>query len=299
MILSLKRDQPLHPPLYMNGVLVINTSSHKHLGLTLANNCSWTEHINNITSTAWHRLNLLRVLKFKINWNALEKMYISFIRPLLEYSNVVWDNASTDSKTQLESVHNEAARIIIGATKLCSIAKLHADLGWESLQARRTKQKLIVFYKMINGLTPEYLHTLLPPTVQNTTSKSYNLRNSNDIRNVHARTNLFYNSFLPSTIRAWNELSDEIKSAPSVASFKFRLNGDLHNLLNITTQDHELAKLGMLGFEWSAAHSTRIFIRKTLYPVPCVPVEASKVRIISSFSVPTTQRPDADIFQTI
>ena len=55
MILSLKRDQPLHPPLYMNGVLVRNTS-HKHLGLTLANNCSWTEHINNITSTAWHRL---------------------------------------------------------------------------------------------------------------------------------------------------------------------------------------------------------------------------------------------------
>ena len=45
---------------------------------------------------------------------------------------------------------------------------------------------------------------------------------------VHARTNLFYNSFLPSTIRAWNELSDEIKSVPSVASFKFRLNRDLH-----------------------------------------------------------------------
>ena len=35
-------------------------------------------------------------------------------------------------------------------------------------------------------------------------------------------------SFLPSTIRAWNELADETKSAPSVASFKFRLNRDLH-----------------------------------------------------------------------
>ena len=71
------------------------------------------------------------------------------------------------------------------------------------------------------------------------------------------------------------------------------------SLQNITTQDHELAKLCLLGFKWSAAHSTRIFIRKTLYPVPRVPVEASKVHIISSFSVPTTQRPDADIFPTI
>ena len=43
---------------------------------------------------------------------------------------------------------------------------------------------------------------------------------------MHKQT-FFYNSFLPSTIRAWNELDDEIKAAPSVASFKFRLNRNL------------------------------------------------------------------------
>ena len=81
---------------------------------------------------------------------------------------------------------------------------------------------LILFYKIINGLTPEYLQTLVPTIVQNTAS--YNLRNANDHQNVHARTNLFYNSFLSSTIRAWNDLSGDIKAAPSVASFKYRLN---------------------------------------------------------------------------
>ena len=121
-------------------------------------------------------------------------MYIFFIRPLLEYSDADWDNASTESKKQLEAVHNESARIITGATKLCSITKLLSGLGWESLQARRTKHKLIIFYKIVNGLTPEHLQTLVPPIVQNITS--YNLRNSNDLGNVHARTNLFYNSFL-------------------------------------------------------------------------------------------------------
>ena len=43
---------------------------------------------------------------------------------------------------------------------------------------------------------------------------------------MHVQT-FFYNSFLPSTIRAWNELADEIKAAPSVACFKFRLNRNL------------------------------------------------------------------------
>ena len=118
----------------MNGIPITDASSHKHLGLTFTNNCNWAEHINNITAAARTRLNLLCSLKSKINRHVLEKIYISFIRPLLEYSDAVWDNASVESKKQLEAVHNEAARVITGGTKLCSIKNLFDDLGWESLQ---------------------------------------------------------------------------------------------------------------------------------------------------------------------
>ena len=82
----------------------------------------------------------------------------------------------------------------MGATKLCSTEKLFAELGWESLQERRTKHKLIIFYKIINGLTPRYLTDLISPLVQETAP--YSLRNSDDIQTFHANTNLFYNSFL-------------------------------------------------------------------------------------------------------
>ena len=51
-------------------------------------------------------------------------MYISYVRPLIEYSDSVRDNCSTESKNQLESNYIEAARVITGATKLCSIEKL-------------------------------------------------------------------------------------------------------------------------------------------------------------------------------
>ena len=170
MILTLKRNPPQHPPLFMNGTPITITASHKHLGIIFTNNCSWNEHIINITKAAYTRLNLLRALKLRLNRNALEKIYISFIRPLLEYSDAVWDNVSAESKKHLEAVHNEAAKIITGATKLCSINKFLTDLGWESLQSKRTKHKLILFYKFVNGLTSEYLQNLVPPIVQNTTS---------------------------------------------------------------------------------------------------------------------------------
>ena len=77
----------------------------------------------------------------------------------------------------------------------------------------------------MNGLAPDYLRDLVPPQVHGTSN--YNLRNSDSIRTIQANTNLFYNSFLPSTIRAWNSLPNDIKSSSSVAVFKYRLNMNL------------------------------------------------------------------------
>ena len=132
---------------------------------------------------------------------------------------------SSESIKVLEAVHNEDARIIIGATKLCNIEKMLADLGWESLQTRRRKHKLVTFYKIINELAPAYLRDTVPPLIQDTAP--YRLRNADHIQNFHANTYLFYNPYFPSTIRGWNSLSDEVKQAPSLASFKCRLNRDI------------------------------------------------------------------------
>ena len=225
MTVSRKLAQINHPLLFMDNTVISESSSHKHLGLTFSNTCTWSEHIKLITDTAWSRLNLLRVLKFRIKRRALQKLYFAFIRPLLEYSCSVWDNCSTENKKILESIHTEAARIITGSTKLCNIEKLYSELGWETLQERRNKQKLIIFYKILHNEAPTYLNDMIPPIVQNT--NRYNLRNSSDICTLRCRTNLYYNSFLPSTVRAWNTLPVDIKQATSLASFKRLLNRNL------------------------------------------------------------------------
>ena len=60
----------------------------------------------------------MRKLKFKLDRKSLETIYIAFIRPLLVYADVIWDNCSQYEKDELEKIQNEAARIATGTTKL-------------------------------------------------------------------------------------------------------------------------------------------------------------------------------------
>jgi hypothetical protein len=57
------------------------------------------------------------------------KLYIGFIRPILEYGGIVWDNCSIHEYDLLESVQLEAACIITGLRKGTSHAKLYTELG--------------------------------------------------------------------------------------------------------------------------------------------------------------------------
>ena len=109
----------------------------------------------------------------------------------------------------------EAARIVTGATKLASIQSLLSDTG------RIEKHKLVLFYKMINSLAPEYLSS----TVDNISQ--YNVLNETNLQTIPARSQQYYNTFLPSTTRIWNSLPNDTKNSPSVESFKHKLSNNI------------------------------------------------------------------------
>ena len=78
---------------------------------------------------------------------------------------------------------------------------------------RRRKHKLIIFYKMQNGLAPLYLSSLLPSNVGDLSDYNH----SQDARYLHCRTQLFSNSFIPSAIKDWNDLSIEDRNIPTIS----------------------------------------------------------------------------------
>ena len=72
----------------------------------------------------------MRKLNFRLDRKALETIYMVFIRPILEYADVVWCNITKYEEDELEKIQLEAARIVTGTTKLVSIENLYKETGW-------------------------------------------------------------------------------------------------------------------------------------------------------------------------
>ena len=207
----------------MEGTQIVEVESHKHLGLIFKSDCAWHNHNDYVKEKAWSRVNAMKKLKFDFDRKSLETVYLTFIRPILEYWDTVWDNCTQHEKNELEKIQtDEAARIVTGTTKLVSIRALYQEIKWDTLEERRREHRLALFYKMVNGLSTPYLLSLIPLPVNRVSS--YNLRNSNDIQTIPARTNLYYNSCLPSVVREWNNLPLDVRNSDSLNSFKRRLN---------------------------------------------------------------------------
>jgi len=119
----------------------------------------------------------------------------------------------------IESTQYQAALAVSGAWKGTSRSKIYNELGWESLNDRRTYRRVVQFYKIMKGLTPGYLRDPIPP-IRN---HLFGNRQTNVIQNIYCRNDRFCNSFFPNSIVIWNELGPDLRGSESLSLFKNRL----------------------------------------------------------------------------
>ena len=185
-----------------NSNQVNKTSSQKHLGIIRDESLSFEEHLKTISFKTNKTLYLLRKLQNLLPRAALITLYNSFVRPYLDYGDVIYEQAFNSSfHEKLESIQYNASLAIKGAIRGTSREKLYNELGFESLHARRWYRKLCYFYKLYVFKQPEYLFNLIPVRTSN-----YRTRNADDVPYFNIRHNFFKHSFPPSVVIEWNKL---------------------------------------------------------------------------------------------
>ena len=101
---------------------------------------------------------------------SLLTIYKSFVRPHLDYGDLIYDQPNNSNLPQL-----------------------YQELGLESLMNRRWFRRMSYLYKTILTKSPPYLYELIPP-------RQRSHRYPGCFKTSHCRTELFRNSFLSFTV---------------------------------------------------------------------------------------------------
>jgi hypothetical protein len=220
-----RKRNPGNPTVRMSNTEVHQVPAHKHLGVTLQNNTKWSIHIDDLVCRASKRIDILRGLMWKVDRRSLNKLYMTYVRPILEIGGCVWVNCTKIENEKLEKKQIEAARVVTGAKKGTSHHELYRETGWQTLAARRTNQCLVLLFRMMRNEAAEQLTALVPERTGN--RAEYNIRSGNNLTVPRSRSTAHQNSFLPSTCREWNKLPLSHKQINSVEGFKEKLREEV------------------------------------------------------------------------
>ena len=99
-----------------------------------------------------------------------------------------------------------------------SVSEMLHNLGWQSLDSRRQDQRLVLFYKIINGLASVETEDILTPA-DSRTRKNHSFK----FKHLQANCDSYRYSFSPATISSWNNLLFGIEKVDSVEGFKLKL----------------------------------------------------------------------------
>ena len=146
----------------------------------------------------------------------------SIIEPYFTYCCIVWDSISETQIVNLKKLQNCAARIITGASYLQRSSDVLCELGWMTLETMRKRQKAILMFKILNGLTPPYLSKMF---THSASFHDYGLRSSRtNLALPKCRTDFYRNSFAFTGAKIWNDLPNSLNEETSLKKFMSKLD---------------------------------------------------------------------------
>ena len=177
-------------------------------------------HINKCCKAAFfHLFNIRRIRKF-LSFDTTQILINAFVTNRLDYCNSLLYGLPANQICKLQRVQNSAARLICNIGRFDHITPALCKLHWLPVRYRINFKILLITYKAINGLAPEYISEL----IKLKTASRYNLRSSTELLlekpGTTTLTTLGDRSFKMAAPTLWNSLPAEIRNACNVATFK-------------------------------------------------------------------------------
>ena len=129
-------------------------SNDPHIVFTLSHG---VEHITKTASDCMFKLTRVKRIKHFLDQSTLMYLINAFVFCKLFYCSTVWSNTSNENTRKLQLVQNYVCRIVTGLKKYDHISEALKSLKWLNVNKKLLFNDLVMVYKCMNNLTPDYL----------------------------------------------------------------------------------------------------------------------------------------------
>ena len=134
-------------PLYIGNEKIVEVATHKVLGVTIDNNLSWTNHVNELTKRVSQKLYQLAKIKHFLNAHARKLFFMHIFNQSL---TMLQHSASAHILKPLVSIHKRALKLtLLKSTSLT--AHDYKLLDVLPLKLKLEFNKGIIMHKIVPG----------------------------------------------------------------------------------------------------------------------------------------------------
>ena len=208
---------------HLNGHALEETDHEKDLGVIIDSNLKFHTHTAAASKKANQILGIIKKSYTTRDKLTITLLYKAMVRPHLEYGNTIWGPYYQSDIKMIESIQRRATKLVPGL-KDKSYEERLKELKLPSLVYRRRRGDLIQMFKIINGLVRMNVSTLFSPSDSNTRGHSKRVFKKHAVK--FPRTNFFSQRI----VNDWNSLPTDIVNAPTINTFKNRLDKFWENI---------------------------------------------------------------------
>ncbi|XP_062849601.1 uncharacterized protein LOC134311857, partial [Trichomycterus rosablanca] len=249
------RDKLSNLVLNLNTFSVTPSPDVKNLGVTIDSDLSFDTHVNNITRVVFYHLRNISKIRNILSVNDAEKLIHAFITSRLDYCNALLTGCSGRSINKLQLVQNAAARVLTRTKKFDHISPVLSSLHWMPVKFRIDYKILLLTYKALHGLAPQYLSELINHynPARSLHSQDAGLLIVPKIKKITAGGR----AFSYKAPQLWNNLPASVRDSDTVSMFKSRLKTYLFSQI---PQNHSLKSV----YDLLEEEKFEIFLEVTL-----------------------------------
>ena len=200
------------------GSILEAKNEEKDLGIIIDNKLKFHVNTSAVTKKANQVLGVLKKAYTSRDPLTITTLYKAFVRPHLEYGNVIWGPFYEGDKHMIERVQRRVSKLVPELKDLPYEERLKR-LRLPSLEYRRKRGDMIWMYKIMNELVRIDSTKLFTPYKISKTRG-----HERKVVRKHAVKLVRINSFAQRTVNNWNSLPEYVVEAKSLNTFKNRLD---------------------------------------------------------------------------